>query len=455
MAAILSFTKLMGILNGTLGNLSDHRTGKNTTYTIQEAGLSAFSVFFTQSPSFLAHQRDMQRRQGRNNAASLFGLQQIPSDPQIRNLLDPIDPAHLRAPFWEVFTRLGEGGYLEAHCGFAGNWLCALDGTQYFSSTKVHCPNCTVQIQGDVVHYSHVAITPVLVAPGREKVITLEPEFITPQDGQEKQDCERNAAKRWLERNAHRFAAWQVTLLGDDLYCNQPFCEMSLAHKFNFILVCKPESHETLYEEVALLTKISAVAEVTDRHWNGREHELWRYRYVNQVPLRRGQDALPVNWCELTILQAATGELLYRNAFATNHWITEQTVRPIVASGRARWKIENENNNVLKNNGYHLEHNYGHGQQHLSAVLVTLNLLAFLFHTTLDQCDRKYHQLRTELGARVTFFNDIRALTRYLFFKNWDHLLDFMCAGLELELDSSRPPDSNLELLGVPGGLEC
>jgi hypothetical protein len=423
----------MATLNTTLDGLPDYRTGQNLTYAIRDAALGAFSVFFTQSPSFLAYQRDMQHRKGRNNATSLFGLKKIPSDPQIRNLLDPIDPSHLRAPFWTVFGQLEASGHLEAYRGLAHNWLCSLDGTQYFSSTKIHCPNCTVKVIGGVVHYAHTTITPVLVLPGKEQVITLEPEFITPQDGQEKQDCERNAAKRWIERNAGRFPAWQVTMLGDDLYCNHPFCELLLAQHCNFILTCKPDSHETLYTEVALLSKIAAVAQLTDRRWTGRGYKLWRYRYVNQVPLRAG--ALQVNWCELTIVNEASGEQLYHNAWATNHAIPEQTVRDIVASGRARGKVENENNNVLKNHGYHLEHNYGHGHQHLSTVLVMLNLLAFLFHTVLDLGDRQYRRLRTALRTRLTFFNDIRALTRYWFFESWQYLLDFMCAGLELDPD--------------------
>lgn len=104
----------------------------------------------------------------------------------------------------------------------------------------------------------------------------------------------------------------------------------------------------------------------------------------------------------------------------------------MVAAGRGRWKIENEGNNVLKNHGYHLEHNYGHGQQYLALVIVMLILLAFLFHTVLHLWDEKYRRVRTALGPRKTFFDDIRALTRYLWFEDWEQLLDFMLAGLEL-----------------------
>lgn len=136
-------------------------------------------------------------------------------------------------------------------------------------------------------------------------------------------------------------------------------------------------------------------------------------------------------------MREETGELLYRNAFATNHVLTNQNVVALAAAGRARWKSENENNNVLKNYGYHLEHNFGHGKQYLAMILVLLNLLAFLMHTILDLCDPIYRQLRTHLRVRTTFFNDLRTLTHYLYFAGWDPLLNFMY--IQLELDQPPP----------------
>jgi hypothetical protein len=150
------------------------------------------------------------------------------------------------------------------------------------------------------------------------------------------------------------------------------------------------------------------------------------------VPLRQGPDALSVNYCEVTIYDTPNAPPVYHNSFSTNHPITADTLKPIIQAGRARWKTENENHNTLKNHGYHLEHNYGHGQQHLATVLVVLNVLAFLCHTVLELTSEKYRRLRAELGARMTFFDDIRTLMRYLPFMSWDDLLDFMLMGLGL-----------------------
>ena len=431
----LKIAAIFEMVGNTFRSLPDNRKGKNRTYEMADAAAGAFGVFFTQSPSFLAYQRDMERTKGRNNAATLFGVTQIPSDQQMRNLLDEVEPSHLYEPFWTLQKQLELAGYLDDHRGHQGSYLVAMDGTYYFSSQTIHCDNCTVHRHGEQRHYYHSAVTPVLVTPGKNRVYPVEPEFILPQDGSEKQDCERNAAKRWVARCGSRFAPWQATILTDDLHCHQPFCTVLLENELNFILVCKPDSHQTLYEEIDLLERVDGIASVTTRCWNGRFTEQRHYRYVNQVPLRAGEDALFVNWCEVTIHRTDTGERIYYNTFATNFELTDDSVESVARSGRARWKAENENNNVLKNYGYNLAHNYGHGEKYLSAVLVTLNLLAFLIHTVLDETNSVYAAIRHELGTRKTFFDDIRALTRYLYFTDWDTLLNFMAAQLEIQLE--------------------
>lgn len=426
--------QLLERLRAHCAQLPDYRQpSPNLTYSVAEAALSAFAVYFMQSPSFLAHQRDMQRHTGRNNAHSLFGVPRIPSDTQIRRLLDPIAPSQLGDLFWQVYQQLQASQLLAKHTGVAGNLLVALDGVQYFSSQSIHCPNCTRVEHAAQITYSHSLIAPVLVAPGSQHVFSLEPEFIQPQDGHEKQDCEQQAIKRWLQRNAQRLPAERTTILADDLHCHQPLCERLRDYHFNFILVCKPESHETLYRELELLATHGLLESASERVWNGRFYERRDYRFTNQVPLRAGLDALAVNWCEVTIWHTQTGEQLYHNAFATNFQLTAENVAQVVCSGRARWKTENENHNTLKNRGYHLEHNFGHGKQYLSTLLVTLNLLAFLFHTLLWLTEPVAQQLRSNLGTLTTFWDDVRTLTRYLYFSTWQHLFQFMAVQLELE----------------------
>ena len=405
------FDKIIKKLNENFEKLPDHRRGKNTQYEIRDAAVSAFGVFFTQSASFLAYQRLMEEKKGKNNLQNLFGVERTPSDNQVRNLLDGQDPEMLFDLFRYGLGVVQESGQLEDFKGESGQWLISADGTQTISSQKIECPSCSRrELANGETLYSHAAILPVIVKAGESSVLALEPEFISPQDGHEKQDCERAAIKRWLKRNDGRYDRYRYTFLGDDIYACHPICELFLDTGFNFILVCKTDSHVALYEQVDFLAKQDLIEQLRIRHWNGRYAEIHEYRFVNQVPLRRGDDALEVNWSEVTITREDTGRRLYYNTFITNHHLEETNIAAIVRDGRARWKSENETNNVLKTKGYHLEHNFGHGEQSLANFLLTLNLLAFLLHTLLDLLDEQYHLLRKHLVARKDFFNDLRVL---------------------------------------------
>jgi hypothetical protein len=429
----VKFQEMVASFRDSLATIPEYRKGRNTQYEMEDAGLSAFSVFYLQSPSFLAYQQQMKKQQGRDNAKSLFGIESIPGDAQIRNLLDPVDPSLLGEPFWKIYSRVRASGHLDSYHHVGGTLLCSMDGTQYFSSEKIHCDNCTVYEHDDRTGYAHSVVAAVLSAPGQPHVLALEPEFIVPQDGHDKQDCEQQAIKRWVTRNAKRFEPWEVTILTDDLHSHQPLCELLLENKFHFILTCKPESHETLYQEVELLTKVEGAHQTkTARRWKSGHYEQWRYHWVVQVPLRTGANVLQVNWCEVTVIRENTGEELYHNTWITSHKVTADTVEEVADAGRSRWKIENEGFNVLKNQGYKFEHNFGHGHQHLSSVLLTMLFLAFLLHTVLHLTSAMYQALRHEMGARRNFFNDLRALTRYFYFPSWDDMLAFMFQKLEL-----------------------
>lgn len=426
---VLTFSDVVKQLRTTFETFTDRRTGKNTAYTMTDAGLSAFSVFFMQSPSFLDFQRTMQETQGKNNAQTLFGVFRIPTDNHIRNLLDAVKPEAVYPMFDFIVDGFQHAGVIDSFRTADNRLLLALDGVQYFSSQKIQGPCCSSKTHSNgKINYSHTAVTPVLVKPGSDKVIPLAPEFIAPQDGHEKQDCEINASLRWLESRGDRYAKLGATVLGDDLYCHEPFCRAVLDKKLEFILVCKPDSHKTVYEWVDDLDRNGVVRTVERQRWTGKRHEIETYRYVNAVPLRDADEALLVNWCELTT-RTEDGQRLYRNAFASSLAIDDANVMEVVASGRARWKIENENNNTLKTKGYHFEHNFGHGQQFLSALLATLILLAYLVHTLLDLMDDKFCLLRQKLPSRKRMFDDMKALTTYWCFDSWEHLLDFMLEG--------------------------
>ena len=416
--------------------LTDERTGQNTLYEVTDAALAAFSMFYMQSGSFLAGQKHLEQIKGTSNANTVFQMDKIPTTPQIRNLLDPVAPEELAEEFRYFLRELEEAGHLSQMKVLDQRLAFSLDGVYYFCSQKVSCQQCQTQTlkNGDVL-YKHSAITPVVVSPQSKVVLPYVPEYIVPQDGKEKQDCEREASKRWVSREQDTLRQFRAVLLGDDLYSNQPLCEAIIEAALHFIFVCHRDSHQTLYQVIDAVDALGNLPTLKQRHWNGQHGEIWTYRYLTQLPLRQGDDALLVNWCDLTITHEETEDILFVNEWVTNLTLTDETVVEVATVGRARWKSENENNNILKNQGYALKHNFGHGKQHLATTLLTLNLYAFLLHTIAQLADATYRLIRRALGKRRTFFEDVRALMRYLLFDSWHHLLNFMFVQLELVPD--------------------
>src|SRR5271165_3948903 len=428
-AGMRPLDSLLGSLRGCLDRFPDKRRGVNTTYGMGDIGMAAFSVFFMQSPSFLAHQRQFEEGHGRSNCTSLFGITRIPSDRHIRDMLDPASPALLHPVFAETVEQLRriDGGF-DVFRRLDGRVLIALDGTEYHCSRKIHCPHCSTRLRGKgETEYYHAMLAATPVAPGHDKVIPLEPEFIVPQDGAEKQDCETMAAKRWLTAHGRRYAALDAVYLGDDLFSRQPLCQAVLDTGGHFLFVCKPPSHP-LIREYLTGTDLEVVEQTVKR---GKPRFVHRHRWLRDVPLRDGRDALMVNWFEIEIINA-NGETTYRNSFVTDLPAGPDTVVELAACGRARWKIENETFNVLKNKGYNLEHSFGHGKENLAAILVSLNLLAFAIHTVCDIGDDLWRTARAKLGPRYNFFNTLAAITTFLIFPSREDLL--------LTLAFAKPP---------------
>jgi hypothetical protein len=420
---------LIAELRAVCAALPDQRKApsRDGDYTMADIGLSAFSLFFMGSPSFLAHQRALARGQGRSNCQTLFGMAAIPSDNYIRLRLDGASPA----AFDTLFMRaIEQAGPLTRFQCLSGRTLIALDGSEYFCSRKISCPQCSTRRRSDGgVECFHAFLGATILAPGHQQVLPLPPEFIAPQDGAEKQDCERNAAKRWLARHGRSLPQLRPIFLGDDLFACQPIAAAIQQTGSNFILTCKPSSHQTITEYLhgARLEEHRKTAR------KGRSVTITIYRWLAAVPLRDTQDAIPVNWFSIETRNAA-GKRTYYNSFVTDLPVTADTVAELAACGRARWKIENETFNVLKTNGYNLEHNFGHGKQALASIFLTLNLLAFAFHTAARLAALAWRAAVAACGATYRFFENLRTITAYVVFRDWTHLLQAITAA------DLRPP---------------
>src|SRR6195952_3554084 len=405
----------------------DKRRGE-VKYSMADIGLSAFSLFFMQSESFLAYQRELEAGRKTSNCHSLFGMTAIPTDNHIRSMLDPVHPSHLQPAFDQALGVLRQHGGLTPFQRLGGRVLIALDGTEYFCSQKLGCPQCLTRRRGNgKTERYHAMLAGTVVAPGHAMALPLMPEFIAPQDGAEKQDCERNAAKRWLVAHGDRVKALRPVYLGDDLFACPPIAGGITGAGGDFLLTAKPASHKALYDfmQGAQSNEHTVTQKTTGKRLT------YRYRWFEDAPLRDGQDAMLVNWIGVTATEAK-GKVTYSSAFVTSLPVTRDTVAEIVACARARWKIENESFNVLKSNGYHLEHNFGHGKQNLAMMFAAMNLLAFALHTVCDCLEQLWIKARTAKRARTRFFEHIRTITAYLVFPDWTTLMQTLIA--------SKPP---------------
>jgi hypothetical protein len=194
------------------------------------AGLALFSL---KDPSLLA----FCSRALDHNLRSVFGLQAIPSDTQMREILDEVPPKQIRPAFKDVFRQVQRGKILEEYVFLEGCYLVALDGVEYFSSQKVHCEHCLTRThKNGTVSYYHQMLGAVIVHPDFSEVIPLAPEPIQRQDGQAKNDCERNAARRWLKQFRKDHPHLPIIVIEDALSPNAPHIRDLRDYHAHFIL---------------------------------------------------------------------------------------------------------------------------------------------------------------------------------------------------------------------------
>jgi hypothetical protein len=390
-----------------------------------DALMSAFAMFSLKDPSLLAF--DQRRQDPNDNFRTIYGIDHVPCDTQMRAILDPVAPDHLQPFFGDIFRCLQRGKALEPFVYLDGHYLISLDGTTYFSSTKVHCPSCLDKHhRGGGVTYSHQLLGATLVHPDLKEVIPLAPEPIINQDGHTKNDCERNATRRWLKHFRQEHPHLPVIVIEDGLSANAPhLCDLRAAH-VHYIIGVKSGDHAFLFQHLRDADEAGRTPHLTQV--DPATGILHHYRFHNGVPLNESNPDEWVNVLEYWEIHA-DGSVQYFS------WITDFVLAPdnvcaIMRGGRARWKIENETFNTLKNQGYHLEHNYGHGEQNLSVVLVLLMMLAFLVDQTQQWCCPLFRAAWKKLGTKRHLWEEIRNCFRLLVFSSMTELLTALVRGI-------------------------
>ena len=405
-------------------NFQDPRQGNNKSYSMEEIGMAAYSVFHLQSPSFLSHQKNMKKKKGSHNGKTLFGFSNIPTDNHIRQVLDSVSPEAMDPFFDSMIEDIDPKEWL-----VEGRLLIALDGVTFFSSSTIHCSCCLRKELSRGTNYSHATLCPVIVHPTQSQVLPLSPMFIQNEDGQSKQDCEINAAKRWVAANKEFLTRHKVILLGDDLFSRAPFIELIQSlPEVDYVFVAKPSSHPYLYQWIEDLDSKDKLSHaVKDKAFASHDHH---YIMANAAPLNAGEAAPAVSFLDMLVF-SKKGWQLYHNTFVTSLTLSPQTIHQIACMGRNRWRIENEAFNVLKTKGYNLSHNFGHGDKNLANLLAVLNIVAFAVHTLWQMTHETFHKMFHAFSSRKQFFQALLTLTIFHLFNSWEHLLDFVKDGLE------------------------
>ena len=419
---LLRFRSLVDSVAHFVAGIADTRQLSKVRYSLRDCFLSGLALFFVQDSSLLQFQRRFQRRFQANNLSSTFGVRNIPVDSQFRSILDRHDHQPLMACFADWIGRLQYCKWLQHYQIFDARYLITLDGSRYFSSELVNCEHCLHSTTAGVTRYHHDILQAAIVHPDKRQVLPLAPEFVRNSDGRggkyRKQDCEINAGCRMLERLRGDYPRMAAIIVADSLYSKQPFIERLRAARFSFLLVAQQGDHKSLYEDIEGLRRRNLL----DRLHTVQRGKRYQYEWVTGVPLNGNPDAPLINFIEFWIVEDS-GKVNQHNAWVTDLVPTADNIVQLVRAARARWKIENEGFNTLKNQGYHLEHNFGHGDQHLSEAFFTLNLLAFFMHQIFELVDGLYQRVRTFFSSRRAFWDEVRSAFRLFLFTSWDQVL--------------------------------
>ena len=423
------------LISNVFSKIPDHRSRPNSIdIQIKDALMSGFAVFALKMPSLLQFDNLMRQEKYRTKLKAAFGIAVAPSDTQMREIVDGVDPEAIRPAFKSILSEVQRGKGLEDYVFYQGHYLIAGDGTGHFSSDSVHCEDCLVKETKDgKVIYQHQMLAASIVHPNQKIVLPLCPEPIKKQDGATKNDCERNAGKRFLIKFREDHPKLKVVFVEDALSANAPRIEDLNSADVRFILGAKPGSNKYLFGQVERLDQEGRMNNFEQQEETGKKiikTITHRFRYLNGLRLN-ATNQIRVNFLEYW----ETTEWIDKDGVAQKteknfSWITDldiflENLFILMRGGRARWGIENETFNTLKNQGYNFEHNFGHGYKHLSTCFGLLMMLAFLVDQVQQlSCELFQKALEKVHGTRRTLWETLRVLFDRWDFTSWSQLLE-------------------------------
>lgn len=427
--AQLEFDQIYARLCGYFKQITDRR-GSGVEYPLDKLLRLAFAMFSLKHPSLLDFRKHS--RTEAHNLDRVFGVDFCCSDNALRAALDEVSPDELQKLFAFLAKLLRDHKVLSDYEVGKKQLLVSIDGVEYFHSQKVCCGYCLRRKdRNGEWHYYHQMLVAVIVHPDHKEVFPICCEPIMQQDGSSKNDCERNAAKRLIKRLRELYPDWRLIVVEDALYSNGPHIaqlQSGSGQDYDYLIGVKPADHKGLFSQAASrpAQKETALDQAGIRH---------EYQWANNLPLNQANAHVRVNLlqCTLTDLKGkqttfswiAPWKLTRKNLTRTESW------------GRSRWKIENETFNTLKNQGYHFEHNYGHGSRNLSVVLAILMLLAFCVDQIQQRASNNFRLIWQHLKTKKKLWAALRAVFIMRRVQSMRQIWEEIAWEYEIKLDTS------------------
>jgi hypothetical protein len=415
----LSIPGLIKHLHDLFSKIPDPRQFVRQSIPLVDHLMAGLAVFGLKCPSLLDYDRKRKNEATAQNLRNLYMVTDPPSDTYLRERLDALNPDTIRPAFKKLFALIQRGKGLEEFEYLDGHVLLSGDGTGHFSSSKISCPHCCRKKHSNgTISYYHQMFGVCIVHPDKKNVIPLCPEPILNQDGNAKNDCERNACKRFLENFRREHPHLKVILLEDGLSSTAPNIRMLQEYSMKYILVAKPGDHQFLFEQ---LDSDENTEDYEERTSDGYYHQ---FRFVNGISLNKSNQDLKVNLIEYRQTDPKGKETNF--SWVTNIHVSALNVMKIMRGGRARWKVENETFNTLKNLGYNFERNYGHGEEYLSTNFCMLMMLAFLIDQIQEFCCPLFRQCKAALHTYRDLWENMRVLFRRINLMSWENFYSIL-----------------------------
>jgi hypothetical protein len=420
----LSASGLLESIRISFSYIKDPRD-KSASYKLKDCLMSGLAVFGLKSPSLLDFDEKRKDKIICHNLKTLYGVEQVPCDTYLRERLDEVEPSKLCRAYKSGFRAVQRGKALSLFEFMDGYYLLSNDGTGIFNSEKIHCQNCCVKHHKDgSVSYYHQVMSSVLVHPEQSIVLPMLMEPILKNDGDKKNDCEKNAGKRLLTSLRAMHSQLKMIVVEDGLHSNAPHIRLLNSLNYRYLIGAKPADHKWLFDWV----NTSKCEELSIKR-EGTEH---CFKWINDVPLNESNEDIRVNFMEYWEI-GEKGKIQHFT-WITDIKVTKENIYKLMRGARARWRIENETFNTLKNQGYNFEHNFGHGYNNLSTVFAHLMMLAFMVDQMQQLCCPLFQKALTVCLKKRRLWETMRHYFYHCLVDCWEALFQSVVNPPEVRL---------------------